>query len=115
MKIIGRNYHKYLSECLESVPTFLGGDCSCSKCSNNCTTEHPDVEEFDSVLPSSNSTELEYAPPAAAAAANTREDWERLKRVTLVGCLLFCIFIMFMRGVLHRDKVLHLYSKFTVG
>ncbi|CAH9121343.1 unnamed protein product [Cuscuta epithymum] len=33
VEIIGRNYEEYLSKKLESVPVFLGGNCSCSKCS----------------------------------------------------------------------------------
>lgn len=101
VKIVGRNYHKYLSECLVSIPPFLGGDCACPKCSNiGTTTVHPDVEEFDSVLPSNNTMELEYAQPVAC----TSENWERLKRVTLVS-LFFCIFIMF--NAVSWQTVLH--------
>lgn len=108
VKVVGGNYRTYLSEFLESIPPFLGGDCSCSKCSNICTTELPDVE-FDSVLPINNSMELDHIP-----AADSNEDWKRLKRVIAVGFLMFCIFIIFMPGM-HPEKLFHLYSKFTVG
>ncbi|PHU18522.1 hypothetical protein BC332_14217 [Capsicum chinense] len=50
VRIIGRNHLEFLSNHLDSIPPFLGGNCSCSKCSelsnaegksNEATKTHP--------------------------------------------------------------------------
>lgn len=62
VEIIGRNYEEYLSKKLEQVPSFLGGNCSCSKCSPR---ENADVavQEIQSTgSPTSHSLNDENAP-----------------------------------------------------
>lgn len=39
VRIIGRKHLEFLSNHLDSIPPFLGGNCSCSKCSNQNNVE----------------------------------------------------------------------------
>lgn len=39
VRIIGRNHLEFLSNNLDAIPPFLGGNCSCSKCSNQSNAE----------------------------------------------------------------------------
>lgn len=39
VRIIGRNHLEFLSNHLNSIPPFLGGNCSCSKCSDQTDAE----------------------------------------------------------------------------
>ncbi|KAK4353705.1 hypothetical protein RND71_025899 [Anisodus tanguticus] len=39
VRIIGRNHLEFLSNHLDSIPLFLGGNCSCSKCSGGSNAE----------------------------------------------------------------------------
>lgn len=55
LQILGDNYLKFLSEYLQTLPSFLGGDCSCPKCSKLINEDNnvaqPSIEvEADSAL-----------------------------------------------------------------
>ncbi|KAJ8431147.1 hypothetical protein Cgig2_026744 [Carnegiea gigantea] len=55
LQILGNNYLKVLSEYLQTLPSFLGGDCSCPKCSKLINEDNsvaqPSIEvEADSAL-----------------------------------------------------------------
>ncbi|PSR93094.1 CRAL-TRIO domain-containing protein [Actinidia chinensis var. chinensis] len=44
LRIIGGNYQKILSEYLQTLPSFLGGKCSCLKCSDQDDSHHTNNE-----------------------------------------------------------------------
>ncbi|GMH13350.1 hypothetical protein Nepgr_015191 [Nepenthes gracilis] len=66
LRIEGENYKEVLSGYLQMLPTFLGGNCSCPKCSNLSCMKNP-PEKANPVGPSSGSinTENIYSPPSA--------------------------------------------------
>lgn len=43
LHIVGDNYQRTLSEYLESVPSFLGSDCTCSHCRRPCVDSGEDI------------------------------------------------------------------------
>lgn len=50
LHIMGDNYQRTLAEYLESVPSFLGGDCTCSQCRRPCVDSGGDVSTPDREL-----------------------------------------------------------------
>ncbi|KAI3750038.1 hypothetical protein L2E82_20662 [Cichorium intybus] len=48
LKIVGRMYRNALSEYLNSLPSYLGGECTCSKCEklSNSSIQHPRFNEI---------------------------------------------------------------------
>ncbi|XP_047316220.1 phosphatidylinositol/phosphatidylcholine transfer protein SFH4-like [Impatiens glandulifera] len=44
LRIIGENYQEVLSEYLQTLPSFLGGTCSCIRCSDSTDTDDSSVD-----------------------------------------------------------------------
>lgn len=107
LRILGEDYQKVLSEHLQALPSFLGGDCTCPKCSKFIGGEEtnvvvPSVEYEDKNVPSSHST-------------YRADDFESVKcdkvlKSITIGLILLLLFIVF--GVhFHSLEGIQLYRR----
>ncbi|XP_049355046.1 phosphatidylinositol/phosphatidylcholine transfer protein SFH12-like [Solanum verrucosum] len=116
VRIIGRNHLEFLSNHLDSIPPFLGGNCSCSKCSDQTNAEGesdeatrteptPDQasrpETHDHVNESDEVTLTEPAPDQVKDStelnhhnvSNTSVCREELIKTIIIGILMVWVFI----------------------
>lgn len=116
VRIIGRNHLEFLPNYLDSIPPFLGGNCSCSKCSNQSnaevksdeatrtelTSDHVNRSETpDHLNISDEVTRTEPAPDQVKDSpefnhhnvSNTNGYSEELIKTIIIGILIVWIFI----------------------
>ena len=103
LRILGDNYLKVLSEYLQTLPFFLGGDCSCPKCSK-LTNEDDNVAQP--------SVEVEADSALAPLIAYQAEDVESIKcrrvvKTIVLSLLVMLLSIMFTLWI-HDAEVLRL-------
>ncbi|XP_021866297.1 sec14 cytosolic factor isoform X2 [Spinacia oleracea] len=95
LRIFGDDYQKFLSEHLQTLPSFLGGDCSCPKCSKS-------VGKEKTVVGPSIVYEAENVSPHSASAsvsAYCSDDFEFIKcdkvlKSIAIGLLLVLLYIL---------------------
>ncbi|GAB4836601.1 hypothetical protein Ancab_001513 [Ancistrocladus abbreviatus] len=111
LKIEGDDYRRVLSEYLEALPSFLGGDCSCPKCSgmtcscpkcSGMTCSQNPSKEANLVGPSSGSTDAENtsSPPSTFQT----DDLDHVKcvrtlKAAIVGIITLLLCMAFILGV----------------
>lgn len=107
VRIIGRNHLEFLSNHLDLIPPFLGGNCSCSKCSDRSNAEGKSDEATrteltpDDVNKSDEVTQTEPAPNQVKDSpefnhhnvSNTNSYKEELIKTIIIGILMVWIFI----------------------
>lgn len=101
LHVLGETYRKVLLEHLQSVPSFLGGHCSCTQClvlavGRQSLTDVADKREpnlnFTGELGDSYLTELPL-----------RGSWDQILRTAIVGILMLWIFIAFVASMYGPD------------
>lgn len=101
LRIEGEGYLRVLSEFLESVPAFLGGKCTCSKCRMLLagTKSERAIEEPSTPETSDDSFDYEQSADDYPITATMFSSCEGCLRAAVVGILLLCIIITFMAGI----------------
>lgn len=101
LHVVGDTYHKVLLEHLQSVPTFLGGHCTCIHChklsvgSAQCLDQAAKRElnlNFVDELGDSYLTDL----PVYG-------NWDQILRTAIIGILMLWIFIAFIASMYGPD------------
>lgn len=99
LRIEGDSYKKVLSEYLQSIPAFLGGDCTCSKCERVRSGWFPQLMA-ESSQRSANTLEVELADddyPLSEFAFSNSCDY--VLRGAIVALLMLCVLVAFLAGM----------------
>uniref|UniRef100_A0A1D1XNJ6 Sec14 cytosolic factor n=1 Tax=Anthurium amnicola TaxID=1678845 RepID=A0A1D1XNJ6_9ARAE len=100
LHFLGETHQKVLSEFLESVPSFLGGKCSCSKCELLRTSRTHRRAETSNGGPDEDNPENELAAdPYLATDTAVNSNCEQVLRTAILGILMLWIFIAFLVGM----------------
>lgn len=107
LQILGDDYQKVLSEHIQALPSSLGGDCLCAKCSKLIGPRN------NMAGPSRQQYEAEKGPSKRPSAYHT-DDFEYVKRkrvlqTVIIGLLLLLICIVIAGGI-HDLQGIRLYS-----
>ncbi|KAK9075812.1 hypothetical protein SSX86_004141 [Deinandra increscens subsp. villosa] len=101
LKIVGRMYKNTLSEYLQTFPSYLGGECACSRCSklSNTYMQLPQFDETTSSrqLNADGEGFQRFGPNYELRDAN--EGCERVLRSAVVGILIVWVLIAFIAGI----------------
>ncbi|MQL74746.1 hypothetical protein Taro_007115 [Colocasia esculenta] len=101
---------KALSELLESVPSFLGGNCSCDKCetlrsASNSTRARAQASSGGPADGNSSENELAAADPYLSMDTAVNSNCEQTLRTAIVAMLMLWIFIAFLVGMQDADAL----------
>lgn len=109
LKIVGRMYKTALSEYLQTFPSYLGGECACSRCINlsNSHTHLPQFDEFTSNRVLNTDTEStegfqRFAPNYQFPDVN--EGCDRVLRSAIVGILMIWVLIALIAGIIDPES-----------
>lgn len=104
LRILGENYQRVVLEFVQTLPSFLGGDCSCPKCSKP-------MNEENNVAQSSTEVEADNAL-APLTTVHVEEDFESIKCRTAWKTIIMTILIVLLSVMfsvwIHDLEVLHL-------
>lgn len=103
-------YQKALSECIQILPSYLGGSCTCIRCANlNMQIEHlscvmeNNLTESTSVL-----TSNEILPLLHQSSSETdmieNPNPDKILRTAVIGILMFWVFIAFISGIFDPES-----------
>ncbi|KAJ0911642.1 putative CRAL-TRIO lipid binding domain-containing protein [Helianthus annuus] len=104
LKIVGRAYKTTLSEYLQTFPSYLGGECACSRCSK-LSNSHRQLPQFDEIT---NNRQLDgtgferLGPDHEFGYAN--EGCERVLRSAVVGILMVWVLIALIAGIVDPES-----------
>lgn len=104
LRIEGKMYRKILSECLETLPLYLGGKCLCRICSDISTTDmqQPHTNEIMKRELRANVCEdgnLRSPSPTYETELELNHNCDQLLRTAIVSVLMFWILIVFIAGL----------------
>ncbi|XP_021771085.1 uncharacterized protein LOC110735200 isoform X2 [Chenopodium quinoa] len=105
LRILGEDYQKVLSEYLQALPSFLGGDCSCPRCSDSIGKESNAVGPV-----------IEYeAENVSSHPAYRADDFESIKcdkvlKSIIIGLLLLLLYIV-LTVRFHSLEGINLYKR----
>lgn len=98
VRIVGENHRKILAEYLETLPSFLGGECSCSKCSNKTNIQGSKKEKknvqarFDDVTMEDDMS----SPQSFDTDTSMQVSCDQVLRTAIISVLMLWIFIAFI-------------------
>lgn len=104
LKFLGEMYQEALSNCIETLPSCLGGLCTCLTCSrlDICNWQQPCVTESNLGESVANITSEEVLPaldPTYDTDILFSASGEQLLRKAVVGILIFWVLIAFFAGI----------------
>ncbi|XP_027158994.1 uncharacterized protein LOC113763561 [Coffea eugenioides] len=112
VRTVGGNYQEILCQCLRPVPSFLGGNCSCSRCSDPRRVQDRDEDSAlmppEAELVANNSLHM-HLP----ASTDTTEDRKQLKRTVIMVLLMLLMLILVILEKLYPEKLSLLYQQMT--
>lgn len=101
LQVVGEMYHNILTEYLQSVPSFLGGKCTCTKCH---------VHFIDSTQHREDTSKSELSPHLVEELEDTHMtdlplngNCDQILRTVIVGILVLWIFIALIAGMYDPD------------
>nr|XP_011461242.1 PREDICTED: SEC14-like protein 5 [Fragaria vesca subsp. vesca] len=103
LRIEGKMYQRILSECLETLPSFLGGKCLCKICSdiNTRDMQQPCINDImKRELRTSVCEDGNFRSPSSICESEVEPDYncDRLLRTAIVSILMFWILVAFIAG-----------------
>ncbi|KAL9227088.1 hypothetical protein vseg_002824 [Gypsophila vaccaria] len=123
LRILGQDYHKYLSELLSAIPSLLGGNCSCPKCTkivnedNNTVVGHSTEHEAENIPPPPLRPGIEHVsedvlPPHSAFHADEFEcvKYDKVVKTVVIGLLVLLLSLIYGFGF-QRLESLRLYNR----
>ncbi|RZS26102.1 hypothetical protein BHM03_00059405, partial [Ensete ventricosum] len=109
LRIEGESYQKVLSEFLQNVPAFLGGDCTCSNC-ENLVAEWPSsgmaetrIRPCRDVSEEDESAGDDYATHHELAFSGNNCD--HVLRAAIVAFLMLCVLVAFLSGMYDPESL----------
>ncbi|KAI5666056.1 hypothetical protein M9H77_15909 [Catharanthus roseus] len=109
LKFEGKMYQKTLSECLEILPSYLGGSCTCLRCTNPNMRrgQQSGITQYDLSTSTSEMTCSEILPllrPSYEADLVENGSPDQILRTAVVGILILWVFIAFMAGLFDPES-----------
>nr|GEW02713.1 CRAL-TRIO domain-containing protein [Tanacetum cinerariifolium] len=109
LKIVGRMYQNDLLEYLQTFPSYLGGECACSRCSrlSNSHTQIPHMNEFISnreLSADTESTEGYQTFGSNFEFPDVNEGCDRVLRSAVIGILMFWALIALISGIMDPES-----------
>lgn len=104
VKIEGEMFRKVLSEYLQTLPSYLGGNCTCMRClkiSNHDALPRL-AKETNGMLPYSDVSDDEDLPSphlSHQTDINMNGDCDQVLRTAVIGMLMLCVFIALIAGL----------------
>lgn len=97
-------YRKVLSEYLQALPSYLGGNCSCPTCwkINNRIAHHANANETHRILSYADANHDEGSPSPSLAYHNdfdTFGNCDQVIRTAVIGILMLFVLIAFLAGM----------------
>lgn len=104
LKIVGEMYQKFLSEYLQTLPSYLGGKCTCTTCSNirNCYMQQPLTNKINKIEPIAvvnDDDELAEPNPADETDIHPNGNYDQVLRTAIISILMLWVFIAFIAGL----------------
>jgi len=105
LHIVGDNYRRTLAEYLESIPSFLSGDCTCSHCRG------PSVDGGGDILtPNRELLRDQYGEEEQGSyyenEMSTDRSYNQILRVAIIGLLMVWIIIALLAGFYDPEQQL---------
>nr|GMC63735.1 phosphatidylinositol/phosphatidylcholine transfer protein SFH12-like [Ipomoea batatas] len=104
--ILGRIYQDYLSNNLETVPSFLGGNCICSKCSSHSNTIEEEMPLAPSTAHQTNDNTPEIHHHSLSIMNPTKKP---LVKIIAIGVVMVWILFAIILGTHYSEWVPPLY------
>ncbi|XP_024966836.1 uncharacterized protein LOC112506792 isoform X3 [Cynara cardunculus var. scolymus] len=107
LKIIGRMYKDSLSEYLQTFPSYLGGECACSRCAK-LSNPHMQLPEFNQEFSSNRELDADidnterFSPNYQFPDVN--EGCEKVLRSAVVGILMVWVLIALIAGLVDPES-----------
>lgn len=110
LKFEGKMYQKALSDCIQILPSYLGGSCTCIRCAKlnmrignhlSCVMEN-NLTESTSLLTSNEILPLLHQSSDTDMIENANPD--KILRTAVVGILMFWVFIAFISGIFDPES-----------
>lgn len=103
LRIEGETYLKVLSECFQTLPSYLGGQCTCTRCANprmEIAQQSSDVEPntAESAADTSSTEYLPSLPPSYPDDISV-DNCMQVLRTAIIGILIFWVLITFLGGI----------------
>ncbi|XP_076907697.1 phosphatidylinositol/phosphatidylcholine transfer protein SFH9-like [Bidens hawaiensis] len=106
LKIVGKMYKNTLSEYLQTFPSYLGGECGCSRCSklSNAHMQLPQFDEFTSNRQlNADGVGFERFNPDHEF-GDVNEGCERVLRAAVIGILMVWVLIALIAGIVDPES-----------
>ncbi|KAK6935893.1 CRAL-TRIO lipid binding domain [Dillenia turbinata] len=104
VKFEGQFYERVLTEYLQTIPSFLGGNCKCLRCSNisNSNTPHLLINDETCALEPNYSTDDSDDLPSPSPTFDTGHmdvNYDQVLRTAIISILMVWLFIVLLAGV----------------
>ncbi|KAH6803417.1 SEC14 cytosolic factor family protein / phosphoglyceride transfer family protein [Perilla frutescens var. frutescens] len=104
LRIEGESYQKVLSECFQSLPSYLGGQCSCIRCSklqggDLCQILERGASITESVSDIVDGEDFPLAQPSDQYDMIMENNCSRTLRTAVIGILIIWVLIAFLEGI----------------
>ncbi|KAA8549245.1 hypothetical protein F0562_000929 [Nyssa sinensis] len=105
LKIEGQMYRNVLTEYLQTLPSFLGGTCTCTRCSNLsiCNLLEPqtneDVNMTGTIADFNDGEDLPSPHPSYLTDMPMNGNCDQVLRTAMVGILMLWVLIAFIAGI----------------
>lgn len=109
LKIEGEMYHKVLLENLQTLPSYLGGNCTCTKCSTvsgPITRQHscPNmINRAESFQIHSDNDDMPSPNVTMRHDIDRNRSCEKVLRTTIIGILIIWVLMAFIAGLFDRE------------
>lgn len=109
VKIEGEMFRKVLSECLQTLPSYLGGNCTCMRCLkiSNHDALPPLAKETNVMQPYSDVSDDEDLPSphlSHQTDINMNGNCDQVLRAAVIGILMLWVFIALIAGLSDPDS-----------
>ncbi|KAJ6984373.1 hypothetical protein D5086_017697 [Populus alba] len=102
LRFEGNMNHRVLSEYLKTIPSCLGGDCTCEICSDIHVRQQPrsSINEIDMARPYfSDGEDLPSPRQTSQADVHLSDNWNHLLRTLVIGILMVWVAIALIAGI----------------
>lgn len=105
LRIVGETYLKVLSECLQTLPSYLGGQCTCTRCANPRMeivqqSYYVEPNTAESAADNSSTEDLPSLPPSYPDDILVDSNHcMQVLRTAIIGILIFWVLITFLGGI----------------
>lgn len=109
LRFEGEMYQKVLSECLQTLPSYLGGQCTCSRCARFDMSKMHNTRmngHQETAVTEINNNPLDLAPFHLGEHTEipTNYNCDRVLRKAVVGILLFWVIVVLIAGVFDPES-----------